>query len=68
MRLKHSLPPETIECIEFYADSNNGEAGWVIYLNEGWSFDPGSRDFTRFVSFDDPSEADSFVVYQVEAA
>jgi hypothetical protein len=68
MQLKHSLPKEAVECIDFYASGNNGEAGWVIYLNDGWSFDPGSNDSSRFVSADNPGEVDSFVVYQLEVA
>jgi len=65
MKLKHSLPKQAIDCIDFYASSDNGEAGWVIYLKDGWSFDPGSNDTSRFVSFDDPSEVDGFTLYQV---
>jgi hypothetical protein len=63
MRLKHSLPKEAIECVDFYGSESDGEAGWVIYLNDGWSFDPCSSDTSRFVSFDDPSEVNEFVVY-----
>ena len=68
MKLKHSLPKEAVECIDFYASGQNGEAGWVIYLNDGWSFDPVWNDGSRFVSADNPAEVNSFLVYQLEAA
>jgi hypothetical protein len=66
MRLKHSLPKEAVEFVDFY-DSGSGEPGWVVYLNDGWSFDPGSSDTSRFVSCDDPSEVNAFVVYKEQS-
>jgi len=65
MKLKHSLPEQAIECIDFYASGDNGEAGWVIYLNDGWSFDPGSNNTSRFVSFHEPLEVSKFTVCRV---
>jgi hypothetical protein len=62
--LKHSLPKQSVDAIDFI-NMDMGEAGWIIYLKDGWSFDPGSVDITRFVPLDDPSEADNFLVYKI---
>lgn len=64
MHPKHSLPKEAIDVIDFYPEGS-GEAGWVIHLKDGWSFDPGANDTTRFVPLDDPRESENFIAYKV---
>jgi hypothetical protein len=66
MKLKHALPKQAIDAIDFVS-ADAGESGWVVYLKDGWSFDPLANDGTRFVPYDDPSEVNGFVVYEVAA-
>ncbi len=62
MRLKHSIPRKALEGIEFVPEGS-GEAGWMVSLREGFSFDPMASDRDRFVSCDNPEEVLDFVVY-----
>ena len=62
MKLKHSLPKHALEAVEFVPEGA-GEAGWMVYLREGYSFDPSGSDSSRFVPLSDPSEVDGFTVF-----
>jgi hypothetical protein len=62
MKLKHSLPKIAIDRIEFIHEGS-GEAGWMVSLKDGYTFDPGSRDQDRFVPADCAGEVFDFVVY-----
>lgn len=66
MKLKHALPKQSIDAIDFVG-ADAGEAGWIVYLKAGWSFDPGADDGSRFVPYDSPSDVNDFVVYEVAA-
>ena len=45
-----------------------GEAGYMLHLRDGYSFDPMSEDLTRFIPASDMSEADSLVIFDYPAA
>lgn len=64
MKLKHGLPRGSVELVEFI-EEGFGEAGWIVYLNPVFSFDPMSNDYSRFVPLSDPSEVEDFVVFKV---
>lgn len=66
MTLQTNLPAKSIESIQFVA-SLDGDSGWYIYLNSGWSFDPMANDGTRFIPLESESEANSLSVYKVGA-
>lgn len=65
--MKHWLPKESIESIEFIP-ALSGESGYMITLNEGFSFDPMSNDYTRFIPQDSKHEALNLVVFTLPAA
>lgn len=65
MRLKHALPRAAVESVE-YIPEGSGEAGWMIYLREGYSFDPCAADHSTFIASDRPAEALSLIVYRTE--
>jgi hypothetical protein len=53
-----------IECIDYMPSFNSAdEAGYIIHLKSGFSFDPCSNDFTRFIPLDDISEADNLIIF-----
>ena len=55
-----------IQEVEFVDDSGDGEAGYFIYLKDGWSFDPMSNDSSTFVPTQDYKEfVKSATVYKV---
>ena len=62
-RLILNIPPEALDLVEPIADWGDGEAGWMIYLNEDYSFDPMGRDTSRFIPLDNPSEALDLIVF-----
>lgn len=64
MTIKHNLPKAAIQDIEFIP-SGAGESGWMIYLNDNYSFDPMSPDWTRFIPSDSKREALDLIVYKV---
>jgi len=66
MKLKTNLPKKSVELIDFVNGDGDGEAGWFIYLNPGFSFDPIANDYSCFISYDAPQEALSLCVYKVE--
>jgi len=63
MKLKHALPRAAVESVE-YIPEGSGEAGWMIYLREGYSFDPMSDDRSTFVASHSPDDALSLIVYR----
>lgn len=63
MKLKHALPRAAVEDVE-YIPEGSGEAGWMIYLREGYSLDPMSDERSTFISSDRPAEALSLIVYR----
>jgi hypothetical protein len=67
MAIKHKLPKQSIESINFIP-AGMGESGWMIYLNEGWSFDPMASDWSRFIPSDALHEALDLVVFRYTAA
>ncbi len=66
MKLLTNLPKDSIESINFI-DGIDGESGWFIYLNNGWSFDPMANDTCCFIGVDAKHDAKSLSVYKVEA-
>ena len=67
MKLKTNLPKKAIELIEYVPDDYDGEEGWFIYLNPGYSFDPMANDGSCFIPFYAKEEALSLCLYRVEA-
>jgi len=67
MKLKTNLPKQSIYLIEFADSYGDAEPGWFIYLSDGWSFDPLSKDDATFISVEAKHEAMSLCVYQIEA-
>lgn len=65
MKLKTSLPKQSIEEIEFANGESDGEPGWFIYLNTGWSFDPMANDGSCFIPIDAKHEAMNLCAYKV---
>jgi len=63
--LKHNLPKKSVFEIEFVNDANDGEAGWFIYLNDGWSFDPMANDGSTFIALDNKQDAAELVAYEI---
>jgi hypothetical protein len=53
--LKHNVPKHMIDAIDYIQE--NGEAGWMIYLKDGYSFDPMANDGSRWISEQDKDEA-----------
>ena len=62
VRLKHNVPKKALEAV-LWTPEGMGEAGWLVCLNKGFSFDPMADDVTRWIPADDPSEALDLVVY-----
>ena len=54
--LKHSIPKHMIDAID-YLQEGDGEAGWMIYLKDGYSFDPMANDGSRFIPEEEKEEA-----------
>jgi hypothetical protein len=54
--LKHSIPKKMIDAID-YMQEGDGDAGWMIYLKDGYSFDPMSNDGCRWIPEDCAEEA-----------
>ena len=54
--LKHSIPKRMIDAIE-YMQEGDGESGWMVYLKDGYSFDPMANDGCRWVPEDCKEEA-----------
>jgi hypothetical protein len=42
-----------VEFIEFLPDTGFGEAGYMLHLKDGYSFDPMAKDLTRFIPASD---------------
>jgi hypothetical protein len=66
MKLKTNIPKKAIELIEFADEQGSAEAGWFIYLNPGYSFDPMANDGSCFIPYDAQEEALSLCLYKVE--
>ena len=66
MPIKHSLQKKAVQSINFIP-SGMGESGWMIYLNDGYSFDPMSPDWSRFIPSDSLQEAMSLIAYKLKA-
>ena len=66
MTIKHSLQKRAVQSINFIP-SGMGESGWMIYLNDGYSFDPMSPDWSRFIPSDSLEEAMSLIAYKLKA-
>jgi|Wag4MinimDraft_6_1082665.scaffolds.fasta_scaffold35204_2 hypothetical protein len=66
MPIRHRLQKRAVESINFIP-AGMGEAGWMIYLNEGYSFDPMSPDWSRFIPSDSLEEAMSLIAYKLKA-
>lgn len=60
---KHYLPKKAIESIHFIP-SGMGEAGYVIYLNEGYSFDPMAEVGATFIGAENRQEALNLIAYK----
>lgn len=57
---------EKISEIEFVNDDGDGEAGYFVYLKDGYSFDPMSNDSSTFIPVSEfKNFKQSFVVYQI---
>ena len=54
--LKHNIPNEMIESID-YLPEGGGEAGYMIYLKDGFTFDPMAKDGCRWIPEDSKAEA-----------
>lgn len=67
MKIRHRLPKQSIESIEFIP-AFSGESGYMITLRDGFSFDPMSNDYTRFIPSDSKEEALNLVVFNLPAA
>jgi hypothetical protein len=67
MTIKHNLPKKAIDSINFIP-AGMGESGWMIYLNDGYSFDPMSPDWSRFIPSDSLHEAMDLIVFKATAA
>jgi len=67
MKLEHRLPKHSVESIEFISEGN-GESGFMISLNEGFSFDPMANDYNRFIPSDALHEALELIVFTTPAA
>jgi predicted lactoylglutathione lyase len=65
MKLKTNLPKQSIELIEFADEQGSAEAGWFIYLNPGYSFDPMANDGSCFIPMHSKDEAKTLCVYKV---
>jgi len=63
MKLKHSIKQEAIEDIE-YVPEGSGEAGWLVYLKPGFSFDPFGGDTSCWVPASAPQEAMNLIAYK----
>jgi hypothetical protein len=66
MKLKTSIPKKEIELIEYVSGDYDGEAGWFIYLNPGYSFDPMANNGSCFIPEDAQQEALTLCTYKVE--
>jgi hypothetical protein len=64
--LKHSIPKKMIDAID-YMQEGDGDAGWMIYLKDGYSFDPMSNDGCRWIPEQDKHEALDLHCFNVEA-
>jgi hypothetical protein len=67
MKLQHRLPEHSVESIEFIPEGN-GESGFMIWLNDGFSFDPMANDYSRFIPADALHEALELIVFTTPAA
>jgi hypothetical protein len=57
-----------VDVIDFLPDTGFGEAGYMLHLKDGYSFDPMAEDLTRFIPAGDLSEADNLVIFNYSAA
>lgn len=64
---KHSVPKEMIESID-YLPEGSGEAGWMIYLKDGFSFDPRAKDGCRWIPEDSQAEAMQLIAHKINQA
>lgn len=62
--LKHSVPKHMIEAID-YLQEYDGDAGWIIYLKEGYTFDPMANDGSRWIPEDCPEEAMQLIAHKI---
>jgi hypothetical protein len=62
--LKHSVPKHMIEDVE-YMQEGDGDAGWMIYLKDGYSFDPMGNDGCRWIPQDCKEEAMHLIAQKV---
>jgi hypothetical protein len=63
--LKHELPKQAVHSIVFDQEGA-GEAGWFVYLKDGWSFDPGADyDNCTFIGVANKEDAMSLMAYKV---
>jgi hypothetical protein len=53
-----------IESIQWMPEGD-GEAGWMVTLKEGFSFDPMSNDFTRWIPSDCREEIAELVIFNI---
>ena len=62
--LKHSVPKHMIDDIE-YLPEGDGDAGWMIYLKDGYSFDPMANDGCCWIPEDCQEEAMQLLVHKI---
>jgi hypothetical protein len=67
MNLKTNVSKKAIELIEYVSGDYDAEAGWFIYLNAGYSFDPMANDSCCFIPEDAQQEALTLCTYRLEA-
>ena len=67
MKLKTNIPKKAVELIEYASGDYDAEAGWFIYLNPGYSFDPMANNGSCFIPEDAQQEALTLCIYKVEA-
>jgi hypothetical protein len=53
-----------IESIQWMPEGS-GEAGWMVTLEEGYSFDPMANDFTRWIPSDCREEISELVIFKI---
>jgi hypothetical protein len=53
-----------IESIQWMPEGG-GEAGWMVTLKEGYSFDPMANDFTRWIPSDCREEISELVIFKI---
>lgn len=57
---------ESVSEIEYVSDSGDGEAGYFVWLKDGYSFDPMCNDSSTFVPILEFKQfKQNFVVYQI---